>query len=393
LIARSSKAAPRVAFLVKNLPLTAWISDQVLGLTERGVEVKVLAKQHAPAEDADPPDPAAEAYRDRIAVVGMAGGRARRAGTLAAGAVGALSRRPVAVAAALGRAASGGAFGARLAMEATAWKATVLHAHFGNYAASILPVRRIAGLPLVVSFYGWDASAAPLREPRLYEPLFKESACVVALSREMRDVLARLGCPPEKIEIVHVAVRGARLRERAARGAPSRGPASGDGRAGVPVVLAVGRLVEKKGLDDALDAVALVARSGVPFQFRIVGGGPLRSSLEERARRLGIAELVTFIGEVDRDRVFDEMEAADIFFLPSRTAASGDREGTPTVLIEAGALGIPSVATLHAGTPEVVVDGATLGQAAVARITAEFELGSQCERLEAVYRRVGGAAA
>jgi glycosyltransferase involved in cell wall biosynthesis len=184
---------------------------------------------------------------------------------------------------------------------------------------------------------------------------------------------------------------------------------------GIFRILAVGRLVEKKGLDDALAVAALLAQKDVRFRFRVVGEGPLRGALESQARALGLDSRVSFTGALPREAVFREMALCDVFFLPSRVASSGDREGTPTVLIEAGALGIPCVATRHAGTPEIVLDERTglladerdlrglaerlerlarnaalrreLGEAARRHIEAEFELGSQCARLEAIYRR------
>jgi glycosyltransferase involved in cell wall biosynthesis len=309
---------------------------------------------------------------------------------------------------------------ARAAIAALAVRADLLHAHFGNTAAALLPVRRLSGLPLVVSFYGWDASAAPLKDPRLYEELFREAAAVVVLSEEMRATLRRLGCPARKLHVVHVAVRTDELR--AAVGRQDRvGHAGAAGQGSELRLLAVGRLVEKKGLDDALAAIALLAGKGIRCRYRIVGEGPLRASLEAQARGLGLNGQVEFAGPLPRDQVFQEMAGCDAFFLPSRQATSGDREGTPTVLIEAGAMGIPCVATRHAGTPEVVLDGETgllaeerdaaglaahlqrlaldaelrtrLGAAARRHIDAEFELVGQCRRLAAVYRRVLEAAA
>jgi colanic acid/amylovoran biosynthesis glycosyltransferase len=181
------------------------------------------------------------------------------------------------------------------------------------------------------------------------------------------------------------------------------------------MILAVGRLVEKKGLDDALEALSLLARRGVSFTYRVIGDGPLLGELQAQVRRLHLEDQVEFAGAMPRPEVFREMGRCDVFFLPSREASSGDREGTPTVLIEAGALGIPCVATFHAGTPEIILDGKTgllaaerdherladhlqslagdpalrqrLGDAARAHIDTEFELASQCARLETIYRK------
>jgi glycosyltransferase involved in cell wall biosynthesis len=420
LTAPSSNKAIRAAFLLRTLPAMPWISDQVLGLSERGVGVSVLAERY---QSGDTFDPAQVAYRDRVRLLGQAEGSARRALELASDAARALPFRPADTVRMLGRGLGvrprAGSFPLRMALAARVAGADVLHAHFANFADTVLPIRRLTGLPLVVSCYGWDVSAAPRGRPEKYEALFRESAAVVSLSKPMNAILRDLGCPPEKMEIVHISVRGERLRRhvdearRRQKGSP---PAEGALR-----VLAAARLVEKKGLDDALEALARLSQRGVPFIFRIVGDGPLRTDLEARAAALGLADRVVFTGRLDREAVFTEMARADVFLLPSRTDASGDQEGTPTALIEACAVSIPCVSTLHAGIPEIILDGETgllvperdvagladrlerlagdpelrarLGRAARARMDAEFDLDSQCARLESIYQRCAGRTA
>ncbi len=397
-----------------------WISDQVLGLSERGVVVSVLAERY---QSGDTFDPAQAAYRDRVRLLGQAAGSARRALEVAWDAARALPFHPVDTVRMLGRGLGArprtGSFPLRMAMAARLAGAEILHAHFANFAGAVLPVHRVTGLPLVVSCYGWDVSAAPRDDPRMYDALFRESVAVVSLSEPMNAILRDLGCPPEKLEIVHISVRGERLRwhvEEARRRQKGSPPAEGPLR-----VLTAARLVEKKGLDDALEALARLSQRGVAFTFRIVGDGPLRADLEARARTLGLAERVVFTGRLDREAVFAEMALADVFLLPSRTDASGDQEGTPTALIEACAVSIPCVSTFHAGIPEIILDGETgllvperdvagladrlerlardpalrvrLGRAARARMDAEFDLDSQCARLESIYRRCAGRTA
>ncbi|MFQ5768159.1 MAG: glycosyltransferase [Acidobacteriota bacterium] len=406
----------RVAFLVKSLPMMSWVADQVVGLESRGLEVSPLAMQMEPGAGSGP---AIGPGGARARLLGLPAGPGRKAGAVMAEAAGALAQDPRAACPALGRIRRRtGAFRTVLGFAALRRRAQLLHAHFGNYAASVLPVKRLTGLPFIVSFYGWDASAAPLRDPGMYQDLFAESRAVIALSEEMRQTLEGLGCPAGKIEIVHISVQGRKLREEASA-ARQEGGGGEDPASGLHL-LAVARLVEKKGLDDALDALALVARRQIPFRFRIAGDGPLRSELESQAAVLGLRDRVEFLGALSRKAVFAEMGRTDLFFLPSRRAASGDREGTPTVLIEAGALGLPCVATLHAGTPEVVLHGETgllaaerdvpalaeavirlardrelrrrMGAAAMRHIEAGFELESQCARLESIYRRCLGPA-
>lgn len=405
--ATSSSSPLRIAFLVKMLPATAWISDQVLGLLERRHEVRVLAQARDDDDLEQAADPAERGYAERVRLIGVRRGGWSRTLALGGDLLRATTRDPTALRAL----ARGGGGGDHLRTALAASDCDLVHAHFGNHGAALLPVGRRLGRPFLVSFYGWDIGVAPRRTPGLYGPLFREAAAVIALSEEMRRSLLGLGCPARLLHVVRVAVRGERLRRRAEEVRRRAGPR----RADAPIrVLGVGRLVEKKGFDDALAALALLARDGTGFEFRLAGDGPLRAELEAQVARLGLGPRTRFLGKIDREAVFDEMALADILLQPSRTAADGDAEGTPTVLMEAGALSLPSVATRHAGTAEVVIDEETgllvaerdvrgladrlarlvarpddrarLGAAARRRIDAEFDLDGQCARLEEIYR-------
>lgn len=179
------------------------------------------------------------------------------------------------------------------------------------------------------------------------------------------------------------------------------------------MVLAVGRLVEKKGFD-----VLLKAMAGVQEELRapiaVVGDGPLRQELADSASRLGLR--VNFLGAQPHERVRMLMADATVVVVPSRTAASGDAEGLPNVVVEAMASACPVIATRHAGIPEVVSDGTTgllvpendvgslgraltallsddvlqlsMGLSARATVEGRFALASQMEKLESLYDRV-----
>lgn len=123
-------------------------------------------------------------------------------------------------------------------------------------------------------------------------------------------------------------------------------------------VLLVGRLVEKKGIADALEAFSRIISRFPEARLRIVGDGPLRKNLADLSEALGIARSVTWLGLCSHERALQEMEAADVFILPSCTASNGDREGLPVSILEASASGLPVVSTRHSGIPEAVVDGA-----------------------------------
>ncbi len=119
-------------------------------------------------------------------------------------------------------------------------------------------------------------------------------------------------------------------------------------------VLAIGRLVEKKGFDILLDALDLLRERGVCPQLTLVGQGPEQEHLEARIERLGLQDQVTFAGGMDQDGVRRLLARATIFALPCIIGADGNRDALPTVLLEALACGLPIVSTPVTGIPEIV---------------------------------------
>ena len=124
-------------------------------------------------------------------------------------------------------------------------------------------------------------------------------------------------------------------------------------------LLAVGRLVAKKGFNTLFDACALLRDWGRPFRCDIIGDGPCRGRLTEHARRLRIERHVTFYGAQPNHEVYRALRQHDVLVAPCRLASDGDRDGLPTVLMEALSCGVPVVASAFAAIPELVTDGET----------------------------------
>ncbi|MHC1790673.1 glycosyltransferase family 4 protein [Solidesulfovibrio sp.] len=126
-------------------------------------------------------------------------------------------------------------------------------------------------------------------------------------------------------------------------------------------LLAVGRFCRTKGFDVLIDACAILARRGVPFQLTLVGAGlPWPTALIRRRIRIhGLRARVFLPGFVSHDRMSELYAATDIFVMPSVVHPSGDRDGIPNVIMEALAHRIPVVATDVCGIPEVIEDGVT----------------------------------
>jgi colanic acid/amylovoran biosynthesis glycosyltransferase len=121
-------------------------------------------------------------------------------------------------------------------------------------------------------------------------------------------------------------------------------------------IAAVGRLVETKGYEYLLDALAAV---DFPFELTIIGEGPLRAKLQESASRARLAGRVRFLGALPNEAVFSVLGVSDCFAMPSVIARDGDRDGIPNVVLEAMSVGLPVVASAISGIPEAIIDGET----------------------------------
>jgi colanic acid/amylovoran biosynthesis glycosyltransferase len=126
-----------------------------------------------------------------------------------------------------------------------------------------------------------------------------------------------------------------------------------------PRIVAVGRLVEKKGFDDLVSACALLRDRGREFCCSIIGAGPLHAELHARIAARDLAERVELLGPRPQAEVMAHLGTASVFAAPCVDGSDGNRDGLPTVLLEAMALGTPCVSTEVTGIPEIVRDRET----------------------------------
>jgi glycosyltransferase involved in cell wall biosynthesis len=126
-----------------------------------------------------------------------------------------------------------------------------------------------------------------------------------------------------------------------------------------PTILSVGRLVEKKGIPDLVEACGILKKRGVSFRCEIVGKGELESRIRSRVAALGLEDVVSLPGPRPQGELRGLYRRADIFVAPCVVARDGNRDGLPTAILEAMASGLPVVSTPVTGIPEAVVNGET----------------------------------
>lgn len=228
-------------------------------------------------------------------------------------------------------------------------RARLLHAHFGDQACRCLRAVRSSGLPLLTSFYGYDATQTP-RDPywaRRYVHLFALGSAFLVEGTVMRGRLIEAGCPAEKIRLQRLGVDAGRI-PFASR--PARQPVRF-------LICAAWR--EKKGVPDAVRALGMARRRGrFECSLTLIGDGPQRPEVERALAEAGLGEGVEMLGMQPYGRVIEALQRHDILLQASKTAADGDTEGgAPVVLLDAQAAGMPVVATDHADIPEYVRHG------------------------------------
>jgi glycosyltransferase involved in cell wall biosynthesis len=218
-----------------------------------------------------------------------------------------------------------------------------LHAGFVHFPGSVAwIVHRITGIPFSLASHARDVY---LSRPRLLGKKLSEATVVFTCSRYNLPNLEALARPFGVPRLKHI-YHGADL-ERFAFG-PS-------GLADPPLILAVGRLVEKKGFDDLVAACALLRERGRRFQCRIIAGSRDRwDQIQARIRDLDLTALVLLEGPLDQEEVSRWYRQATVFALPCLLASDGDRDGIPNVLVEAAATGVPIVSTPVSGVPELI---------------------------------------
>jgi colanic acid/amylovoran biosynthesis glycosyltransferase len=220
-----------------------------------------------------------------------------------------------------------------------------LHAHFATSATSVARLAaRFAGVGYTFTAHAKDIFHESVGEEDLRAKLASAAAVVTVSDFNVSDLRRRFGDAADRVRRIY---NGLDLQEF---------PFHPGGRR-TRQILAVGRLVEKKGFSVLIDACALLRDRGEDFQCRIIGGGEQEERLRRRVAERGLQEQVELPGLLPRTDVIREMRNAAVVAAPCVEGLDGNRDGLPTVLLEAMALGAPCVSTAVTGIPELVEDG------------------------------------
>jgi colanic acid/amylovoran biosynthesis glycosyltransferase len=231
-------------------------------------------------------------------------------------------------------------------------KYDVIHCHFGLMGLIGCDLKDLGLIDgkIVTSFHGMDVSTYPsLHGPNIYRRLFQEGDMFTANSSFTVSKLKKLGCPAERIRKLPVGVDLDKFTY-VKHNRKIQDPI---------IILSVGRLVDVKGFQYGIEAIAQISNLSHNIHYIIIGDGPLRKQLQQLADQLGIVKNIRFMGEQSQEFVRDAYQNAHIFLLPSITKSDGSAEAQGLVLQEAQASGLPVISTSVGGISDGLVDGAS----------------------------------
>jgi glycosyltransferase involved in cell wall biosynthesis len=224
-----------------------------------------------------------------------------------------------------------------------------LHAHFCHTPTSVaLFASELTGLPFSFTAHAKDIYTS---EPRQLARKIAASQFVVTCTRYNARYLEDIARACGGSTPIHTIYHGIDVAFFSLGPPPSPGPPYR--------ILSVGRLVSKKGYDDLVDALAILDRAGLDFEYVHIGSGELEEPIRRMIRRAKLEQRARLLGTLTHDEVLAHYRKAHCVALACKVADNGDRDGIPNVLVEAMAVGVPVVSTRVSAIPELVEDGVT----------------------------------
>ncbi len=223
----------------------------------------------------------------------------------------------------------------------------IIHCHFGPYGNLGVLLRELGVIKgkIITAFHGYDMAILKNRGENIYNFLFEKGDLFLPISERWKRELLEFGCDEQKVIVHRMGVDTSKFNfsKREKRDTIR--------------LLTVARLIEKKGVEFGIRAVAKVLKRYSAIEYKIAGDGELRNKIEELIEDLKIGEKVRLLGWQQLNEIKELMQEADILLAPSVTSVSSEQEGIPVVLMEALATGLPVISTQHSGIPELVQDG------------------------------------
>lgn len=351
LMSKNAGTPKRVIYVLKKFPrLTeTFILNEILALESLGIKVQIFTLK--------PPDPAAnhESLHQLKATVtqippSLILGFPSYAGALLRCAFGSSAALFGTLAAAL---RTVNPWAIKRALQAV-WLAdalnfsskTLVHSHFGLSASTVAYyLNRLNGTPYTFTLHAKDLFMRKVNKPLLKEKIARASTVVTVSDYNIEIIREMLGA--ESAARVRRIYNGVNLKQIS--------PADESPRK-TNRILAVGRLIEKKGFDFLIDVCGRLKNKKVDFECRIIGSGPMRDELQAMIAAKGLSSHVQLCGPMPHEKVIDEIRQATLIAAPFRQARDGNMDALPTVLLEALAAGTPIVASRLSGIPEIVED-------------------------------------
>jgi colanic acid/amylovoran biosynthesis glycosyltransferase len=284
----------------------------------------------------------------------------------------------------------------------------IILCHYGRNglkAALLKDIGVIQG-KIVVVFHGYDISSyIEIHGKNIYDSLLNQADLIQPISQHWQKKLVSLGCNLDKIQVHRMGIDCNKFQYQLRKANPS-----------IFYLVSIARLVEKKGLQYSIQAVAKLIPHHPNLQYQIVGDGLLKEELQQLIEQLNVSNNIKLLGWKTQQEIFTIMKDADILLAPSVTSQDGNCEGIPMCLMEAMAKGLPVISTYHSGIPELIEDGVSgyllpereiddlaskiehlilnpdlrqkMGQAGRKKIETEYNIELLCDRLETTLQKL-----
>lgn len=285
----------------------------------------------------------------------------------------------------------------------------IIHCQFGTLALMAMTMREIGAIKgkLVTSFRGYDISEFVQKSGQnVYQELFAHGDFFLTNCNYFKNRLIALGCDRNKLVVLGSGIDCSKF-------VYTPRPIPIDGRV---QIVTTGRLVEKKGIEYCIRAIAKLAKMHPNIEYKIIGDGSLKADLQQLIDNLGVHDRVKILGWQRQKEIINILSQSHIFMATSVTASDGNQDAPVNTLKEAMAMGIPVIGTLHGGIPELIEDGisgflvpeknvdaladklswliehpqnwAKMGQAGREYVENHYEINQLNDRLVAIYQQI-----